>query len=80
MYKTEDVTIVKGVVRIMENKYWWCINGKPEQAVFYVGKYGKYYSPQCNSDESVMLRLPKPDLDNLELVLIPNAFVKHIEQ
>lgn len=51
-YSTIDATLPLnkgGVVQVLENKYWWCLDGNPKQALVY-----NRFSPQCNSNKQIV--------------------------
>ena len=70
-YTTHDVTKAEGVVTVMNNKWFWCEDGKPEKAVFY-----RKFSPQCNSNNEISERIGAP-YEGCELVFIEQVFAPY---
>ena len=69
-FRRHDVTdFDEGHYSVMRNRWWWCINGKPEAALFY-----RFLShPLCNSDKECAEKLPHhPDA---QLVFVPIAYI-----
>lgn len=75
-YVLRDVTSPRGVVRVLRDHWWWCINDNPSKAVFYVGVKRKSMSPQCNRDRRIVERIPVP-FETATICQIPIAFVPH---
>lgn len=75
-YRTVDVTRLKGVVQVLDDRWFWCVNGDPKQAIFYTGSDKRRYpgSPQCNGSKAISERVVPP-LDGAELVFVKQAFV-----
>jgi hypothetical protein len=76
-YVLRDVTDPRGVVRVLRDHWWWCVDGDPRKAVFYIG-HGRFAkprvgSPQCNSNRSISERIPVP-FETAVLCQIPMAF------
>lgn len=72
-YRTRDVSEPRGVVRVMKDRWWWCIAGDASRALFYVGKNARFASPQCNVNRAICERIRPPHPD-AELVYLPVAF------
>lgn len=75
-YVTIDVTRLKGIIQVYENRWWWCVDGLPEKAIFYRGANSRRYpgSPQCNGDWRISERIVPPH-SGAQLVFIERAFV-----
>lgn len=75
-YRVMDVTQVDGgLIRVIRNHWWWCEDGNPQKAIFYIGAgWRKCYSPQCNSDKRVVESIGVP-FENAQIVQIQTAFV-----
>jgi hypothetical protein len=72
-YVIRDVTSPVGVVRVLRDRWWWCLDGDPRKAVFYIGR-GRFASrragsPQCNGNKAITERIPVP---------FPSAVVCHV--
>ena len=77
-YVLRDVTNPRGVVRVLRDHWWWCVDGDPRKAVFYIGG-GRFAgrrigSPQCNSNRAITERIPVP-FGSAVIRQIPLAFV-----
>lgn len=77
-YVLRDVTDPRGVVRVLRDRWWWCVDGDPRKAVFYIGR-GRFArrhvgSPQCNGNRLITERIPVP-FESASIVLVPIAFV-----
>lgn len=68
----EELQIPKDYYKCLVNHYWLVVNGK---ALIYT-RFGSY-SPQCNVNEQISLRLREKIYPNAEVVKIPVAFVKN---
>ncbi len=75
-YRTIDVLEPKGIVQVYNDRWWWCVDGKPEKAVFYFGRNKRNYpgSPQCNGNKAISEKIPV-SIENAQLVFVPRAFV-----
>ena len=75
-YIIRDVTNPRGVVRALRDHWWWCIDGEPSKAVFYIGRGRglRVGSPQCNSNRAITERIPVP-FERASIYQIPVAFV-----
>ena len=79
-YVTRDVTVAKGVVRVIKDHWWWCVNGDAKKAVFYVARRPRDIgSPQCNTSRWLAERI-MPSLPGALLVKIETAFVPHRDE
>lgn len=56
-YKERDVVEPKGIVQVMRDHWWWCMDGDPKRALFYAPRMRDVGSPQCNSIEAVAKRI-----------------------
>jgi hypothetical protein len=77
-YVIRDVTDPKGVVRVLRDKWWWCVDGDPRKAVFFIGR-GRLArrhvgSPQCNSNRWITERITTP-FESAVVTQIQLAFV-----
>jgi hypothetical protein len=72
-----------GVVRVLKNHWWCCVDGDPTRTLFYIGgpphRKTNFSSPQCNSDKRVAEYINKANSmgypEGSQLVFIPLAFV-----
>lgn len=75
-YRERNVVDPKGIVQVMKDYWWWCVDGDPTRALFYAPRRSEIGSPQCNQVEAVSRRVG----ENLghdkraQLVHIPVAF------
>jgi hypothetical protein len=79
-YVTRNVVDPKGVVQVYKNFWWWCEDGDPTKALFYVGLLrGRrdIGSPQCNANQEIAERVGVRLEHTLraKLIQIPLAFV-----
>jgi hypothetical protein len=75
-FVVRDVTDPRGVVRVLRDHWWWCLDGDHQRAVFYIGrtKRPRAGSPQCNSNRSITERIKVP-FEQAVIRRIPIAFV-----
>lgn len=77
-YRTIDVTVdaAKGIVQVLTNRWWWCVDGTPTKAIFYHGADKRRYpgSRQCNTQKEITERIV-PNVENAKLIFIEKAFV-----
>lgn len=75
-YKTHNIVTHPGnaIVRTGKDTWVWCVDGKPEKAVFYCGESKRHNSLQGNSDKRIAERIV-PALQDIELVLVPQFFI-----
>src|ERR1700722_18716194 len=79
-YRTLDVIEPKGIVQVYNERWWWCVDGNPEKAIFYTGSNKRNYpgSPQCNGNKTITERII-PNVQDAQLVFVPRAFVPWVD-
>lgn len=76
-YVIRDVTDPRGTVRVLRDHWWWCVDGDPRKAIFYVGRPNSRRhvgSPQCNSNRAITERITTP-FETASVCQIPIAFI-----
>ena len=80
-YIERNVIDPTGIVQVYRDYWWWCVNGDPTRAIFYIMGFGQREigSPQCNANKSVCEIVNANNHMNYpegtELIQIPLAFV-----
>lgn len=79
-YRIIDVKNPRGIVQVCDARWFWCVDGLPEKAIFYIGPQKRRYpgSPQCNENRQISERII-PGVPNAQLVFVPRAFVPWTE-
>lgn len=60
-YVTRNVVEpTEGYSMIRKDRWWWCKNGDPKEAVFFRSPGSKEMSAQCNSNKELLEAFGKP--------------------
>lgn len=72
----KDVTKAEDGFTIFKNSYWACLNGDPQQALFF-----KNIFPQCNKNKDLVDRFYGKGLEgvNIETVFLETAYAKELK-
>lgn len=75
-YTPRNVVEPKGIVQVMRDSWWWCIDGDPTKAIFYTPRRKGVGSPQCNSNRAIAERVGQSLGHDMraQLIQIPLAF------
>jgi hypothetical protein len=56
-FKERNVVDPSGIVQVIKNYWWWCVDGDPARALFYAPRRSEIGSPQCNQSEAIARRV-----------------------
>jgi len=82
-YVERNVVEPTGVVQVYRDFWWWCAEGDPKRALFYVRDVRDVGLPQCNLSREICKsrerRLRRGSSHPVTLVQIPFAFEPWIQ-